>query len=269
MQLVERFQLFANSPELKTAERKERYKQVLAFMQRLYGPSDADMVRHLKHTYFTGEVVRLAPGQKLLSPPYQGFYRSQAFMAAALSAPEVTQAYLDECFAQLEIFPGVLPQLSAHYYQWVMGGGLINYPLLSDAWQELIKFAERHDAFKSIKGGDALKKFFHSIVYFNPASLVAIEPLLNYFSLRFDFSVLSSSTADALIRFMVPALRGDLIEGGPEVYEHPAVLRFFTLLLSGELPEPFLSFCREHYDALPADQRVTFDGKRLLLPAQQ
>ncbi|MCJ8168123.1 hypothetical protein [Atopomonas sediminilitoris] len=269
MQQVERIQIFENTPELKSEARKERYKQLLGFIDHTMDSTDADLKRHLKHLYFTGEAVRLLPGQKLLRRPLQGFYPRQAFIAAALSAPQVTQAYLDECFARFEAFPGILPGVSALYYQWVMGGVLVNYPLLSEAWQELIKFSERRDAFKSINGADALKKFFHSILYFKPDSLGAIDPLLYYFSLRFDFAGLESDAADALLRFMLSVLRGENVKGGPEAYEHSAVLRFFTLLLSGELPEPFLSFCREHYDALPADQRVTFDGKRLLLPAQQ
>lgn len=46
MQLVEHFQLFANSPELKSAERKERYKQVLGVIDHTMDPTDANLKQH-------------------------------------------------------------------------------------------------------------------------------------------------------------------------------------------------------------------------------
>lgn len=253
------FQVFELT-DPKSAERKALFEQVQGFCKTKSSRVSPDFYKRLKLLHFTG-------GLQLQPEARDGMTPSHAPMCLCMCSPVVEE----------EIFRGYFRDYgSSHSHGAVIEliithirlGALIEYPLLLERWQLMAKIVFVEETLLVGCMADLLAAVFGPLVR-RGTSLYSLTPcMFNELEHAFKKESFDPGT-NAMAENAVDRLR-TLWSGEATMlsaYEDEWFVQFSKRFFAKELAADFQALCESVYQSIPSGQRVTFDGKRLLLPA--
>ena len=254
------FQVFELT-DPKSAERRALFEQVQGFCKTKSSRVSPDFYKRLKLLHFTG-ALQLQPEAR------DGMTPSHAPMCLCMSSPivneDVFRGYFRD-YGSRHSATTVIELIVTH----IRLGALIEYPLLLERWQLMarIVFFE-DDAVLSGSMANLLAAVFGHLAGRGTSVYSLIPGIFDKLEHAFK-SELFDPGASAMAENAMDRLR-TLWCGEATMlsaYEDEWFVQFSKRFFAKDLASDFQALCEDVYQSIPLDQRVTFDGKRLLLPA--
>ncbi len=253
------FQVFELA-DPKSAERKALFEQVQGFFKTKSSRVSPDFYKRLKLLHFTGE-LQLQPEAR------DGMTPSHAPMSLCMCSPVVDE----------ELFCGYFRDYGSRHsvtaireliVTHIRLGALLQYPLLLERWQKLAQVVYGDEERLEQCMTSLLEAVFWQLAYkgkseysLTPVVFASIERVFNLSKVdnyHKDFFDRATKHLKMLWSAEVEAVAA---------YEDEWFVQFSRRFFAKELAADFQALCESVYQSIPSDQRVTFDGKRLLLPA--
>lgn len=244
----------------KSAERKALFEQVQGFFKTKSSRVSPEFYKRLKLLHFTGE-LQLQPEAR------DGMTPSHAPMSLCMCSPVVDE----------ELFRGYFRDYGSRHSAMAVRelivthirlGALLQYPLLLERWQKLTKIVYGEEGRLEKALANFLGAVFWQLAYkgiaaysLTPAIFSNIEEI---FKLS-DIDSYDSDFTDSATKHLKMLWSGEA--KAAEAYEDEWFVEFSKRFFAKELAADFQALCESVYQSIPSDQRVTFDGERLLLSA--
>lgn len=244
----------------KSAERKALFEQVQGFFKTKSSRVSPDFYKRLKLLHFTGE-LQLQPEAR------DGMTPSHAPMSLCMCSPVVDEElfrgyFLD--YGSRHSFGTVTELITTH----IRLGALIQFPLLLERWQQMIRIVLAEDGEIEKRMTSLLEAVYWQLAYEGKSAYALTPAIFAHIERIFSLSQINSYHENFVNR-ATKNLKV-LWSGEAEAvaaYEDEWFVQFSRRFFAKELAADFQALCESVYQSIPSEQRVTFDGKRLLLPA--
>ena len=253
------FQVFELT-DPKSAERRALFEQVQGFCKTKSSRVSPDFYRRLKLLHFTGTLQLQPDGGEGMTP-------SHAPMCLCMCSPAVDEdvflGYFRD-FGSRHSFGTVLELITSH----IRLGALIQFPLLLERWQCMARIVFVEDDVIEPYMTTLLAAVFWQLAYEGKSAYSLVPEIFINIERVFKLGQINSYHEDFINR-ATKNLKA-LWSGEAEAvgaYEDEWFVQFSKRFFAKDLASDFQALCEDVYQSIPLDQRVTFDGKRLLLPA--
>ncbi|MDQ7986253.1 hypothetical protein QYS36_15035 [Pseudomonas sp. G34] len=252
-------QVYKGLEDAQSAERRELYNQVYEFCKRFVGRSSKDFDSRLKTLHFTGELALQKEGGEGMTPAF-------APLVLCLCAPRVNEeefkGYFDrfgsrhtiETITDLMDFP-------------IKVGKLQEYPLLLDRWN-MIAYVQRIYLAAEDQVQRRLKGVFWLLAYEGKSAESLTPVLFADIEKNFNAALLeryAEQFDDGASKFLFTLFRGAAEE--LSAYEDPWFIEFCRRFFGCDFAPELQAYFGSVYESVGEAERITFDGKRILLSA--
>lgn len=243
----------------KSDKRRELFEQVSDFCKRFVGRASKDFDARLKALHFTGELGLQKEGGEGMTPAF-------APLALCLCAPTVTE----EAFCRyFEVYGSshsneVITDLMGSPIKF---GKLLEYPLLLDRWN-MIAFVRRDFLSSAEQLHYRLADVFWLLAYRGRAAESLTPVLFADIEKNFESGVLGTyreKFEEGASEFLAALFSGAAQEAS--AYENSWFVEFCRRFFARDFAPDLQAYFDSVYESVDEAERITFDGKRILLPA--
>lgn len=252
-------QVYKNLENAKSPERRALYDQVSKFCKRFVGRAAKEFDSRLKTLHFTGELALQKDGGEGMTPTF-------APLVLCLCAPFISEEDFKEYF---DVYG------SAHTVETITNlmdfpikiGKLQEYPLLLERWS-MIAYVQRGNLAAGDQVQRRLKGVFWLLAYEGKSAESLTPVLFADIEKNFESALLETYAEqfdEGASEFLFTLFSGAAEE--PAAYEDPWFLEFCRRFFVNDFAPDLQAYFDSVYESVNDAERITFDGKRILLPA--
>lgn len=251
-------QVYKNLDDPNSAVRRALYDQVSEFCDRFVGRASKEFDTRLKHLHFTGELRLQREGGEGMTPAF-------APLVLCLSAPTVSEEEFTNYFDAYG---------SAHSRETITDlmdspikfGKLLEYPLLLERW-EMIAYVHRDFLASPSQLRRRLGGVFWHLAYRGKAAESLSPVLFDEVEKNFTLELLEADREafdEGASQFLFALFSGGA--GASSAYEDLWFIDLCRRFFARDFAPDLQAYFDGVYESINESERITFDGKRILLP---
>ena len=253
------YPVYKDLEDPKSPERRALYDQVFEFCKRFVGRASKEFDSRLKTLHFTGELALQKEGGEGMTPAF-------APLVLCLCAPRVNEEDFKEYFDKYgsAYSVGTITSLMDGPIKF---GKLQEYPLLLERWN-MIAYVQRANLATGGQIQRRLKGIFWLLAYEGKSAESLTPVLFADIEQNFDAAILETYAEqfdEGTSEFLFTLFSGAAEE--PAAYEDLWFVEFCRRFFAGDFASDLQAYFESVYESVDEAERITFDGKRILLPA--
>lgn len=253
------YQVYKDLESPRSPERRALYDQIFEFCQRFVGRASKEFDSRLKTLHFTGELALQKEGGEGMTPAF-------APLALCLCAPRINEedfeGYFDNYGSVHSV--GTITSLMGGPIKF---GKLQEYPLLLERWS-MIAYVQRANLATGAQIQRRLSAIFWALAYEGRSAESLTPVLFTEIERNFDTALLETYAEqfdEGASEFLLTLFSGAAEE--PAAYEDPWFREFCGRFFAHDFAPNLQAYFDSVYESVDETERITFDGKRILLPA--
>lgn len=253
------YQVYKDLESPKSPERRALYDQIFEFCKRFVGRASKEFDSRLKTLHFTGELALQKEGGEGMTPAF-------APLVLCLCAPRINEedfkGYFEKYGSTYSV--GTIISLMSGPIKF---GKLQEYPLLLERWS-MIAYVQRANLATGGQIQRRLSAIFWALAYEGRSAESLIPVLFAEIEKNFDTALLETYAEqfdEGASEFLFTLFSGAAEE--PAAYEDPWFQEFCGRFFAHDFAPDLQAYFDSVYESVDEAERITFDGKRILLPA--